>query len=120
MRRAAILVIAAGLLGAAGVALAAAASHGGEPRLLASAAALSLAHAPALLGLASLSEKSRLLLPAGLLLALGTMLFAADLTLRATAGSALFPMSAPIGGFGMIAGWVVVAIAGLVMATRRG
>ena len=48
-RSASLLV--AGLMGLAGVAAAAAASHGSDPRLMASASAMCLAHAPALIAL---------------------------------------------------------------------
>ncbi len=44
-------------------------------------------------------------------LAIGTLLFSADLTLRAVQGARLFPMAATAGGFLMIAGWVLVVLA---------
>ena len=44
-------LLVAGLMGIAGVATAAAASHGSDPRLMAGASAMCLAHAPALVAL---------------------------------------------------------------------
>ncbi|WP_099865978.1 DUF423 domain-containing protein [Pararhizobium haloflavum] len=114
-----IIAVLAGLLGAAGVALAAAASHGSDARLMASAAAMCLAHAPALLALGALSDRLRLAFPSGLLLAAGTLLFAADLVLRSRVGTGVFPMAAPAGGMGMIAGWILVSLGGLLGPGQR-
>lgn len=104
-----ILPVLAGLLGAAGVALAAAASHGGDTQLLGNASLMCLVHAPALIAIASYGEKNRLALYPGLLLAVGTLIFAADLVSRHFAGSGLFPMAAPSGGMLMIIGWLAFA-----------
>jgi uncharacterized membrane protein YgdD (TMEM256/DUF423 family) len=119
MRSIGLLALAAGLIGAAGVVLAAAASHGGDPRLLGSAAALCLAHAPALLALAALSARLAWSMPAAAALAVGTVLFASDMIVRTALGTGLFPGSAPAGGALMIAGWVIVALDGLRVLTRR-
>ncbi len=100
----------AGLFGFAGVALAAAAAHGGgDAHLLASASAMCLAHAPALLALALGAEKLRTAWIAGLLIGIGTLLFAGDLVTLRFAGSSLFPLAAPTGGFAMMFGWMAVA-----------
>lgn len=100
----------AGLFGFAGVALAAGAAHGGgDAHLLASASAMCLAHAPALLALAIGADRIRTAWLAGLLMIAGTLLFAGDLvTLRFT-GSSLFPYAAPTGGWTMMLGWLAVA-----------
>ncbi|WP_284759268.1 DUF423 domain-containing protein [Agrobacterium sp. fls2-241-TYG-188a] len=108
----------AGLLGAAGVALAAAATHTGATQLLGNASAMCLAHAPVLLGLHIGWERIRTATPASILLGLGTALFAADLVSRHFTGVGLFPMAAPIGGFGMIAGWIVLALAAFFKPAR--
>lgn len=105
----------AGLLGAAGVATAAAASHGGDPNL-AIVGNFLLFHAPALIGL-SLVPHSRLGIAAGYVLVLGLAVFCGDLAMRSLAGNALFPMAAPIGGGGLILGWLLVAASAL--PTRR-
>jgi uncharacterized membrane protein YgdD (TMEM256/DUF423 family) len=105
-----VLYLFAGLFGLAGVALAALAAHGGgEANLAASASAMCLAHAPALLALALGAAKIRTAWLAGLLMIVGTLLFAGDLvTLRFT-GSSLFPYAAPTGGWAMMLGWLAVS-----------
>lgn len=103
----------AGMLGAAGVALSAMAAHGADQRLLGTAAAACMAQAPALLALAIGWEKIRTAAFAAVLIGLGCLLFAGDLVLRARFGQGLFPMSAPTGGFMMIAGWIAVAAGAL-------
>ncbi|EPE97226.1 DUF423 domain-containing protein [Rhizobium grahamii] len=100
----------AGLFGFAGVALAAAAAHGGgEAHLVASASTMCLAHAPALLALAIGAERLRTAWLAGILIGAGTLLFAGDLVALRYAGSGLFPMAAPTGGFAMMFGWLAIA-----------
>lgn len=99
----------AGLLGASGVGLAAAAAHVGETRLLASAAAICLAHAPALLALSLAAPQGRLMSFGAGLIALGAILFAGDVTLLAFAGRGLFPAAAPTGGTLMMGGWLLLA-----------
>ncbi|MGR9177108.1 DUF423 domain-containing protein [Rhizobium leguminosarum] len=105
-----VLYLFAGLFGVAGVALAALAAHGGgEANLAASASAMCLAHAPALLALALGNTRFRTAWLAGFLMIVGTLLFAGDLvTLRFT-GSGLFPYAAPTGGWAMMLGWLAVA-----------
>ena len=110
-----IALIVAGLLGASGVAAAAASSHAGAD-LLGPYALIALTHAPALLAL-GLFAQARILSVAMLILALGAIVFSADLATRHFAGHGLFPMAAPIGGMLLIAGWLAVALAGL--ATPR-
>ncbi|MCW4113656.1 DUF423 domain-containing protein [Aurantimonas sp. MSK8Z-1] len=119
-RTATLFLILAGLYGALGVAGAAAAAHGlgGESTML--AAAMALAHAPALLALA-LAPAGRLRfawLPAALLAA-GVLLFSGDLGTRSVTGERLFLNAAPTGGTLLILGWLAV-VAGAVAAARRG
>ncbi len=104
-------MVLAGLFGASGVMAAALASHG-DSRNLAAMAMILLAHAPVLLAVALLA-RGRVLLGAAMVLALGTLLFGADLALREWAGGALFAGAAPLGGGAMILGWLGVAVAGL-------
>lgn len=104
------MLFAAGLMGVFGVASAAAASHGADPRLLGGASAMCLAHAPALVALHAGWAHFRTAAIAALLLAAGTAIFAADLTTRHFAGHSLFPMSAPLGGVMMMSGWLSVAL----------
>ncbi len=99
----------AGLMGLTGIVTAAAASHGSDPRLMAGASAMCLAHAPALIALYAAWTSMRTAALAALLLSLGTALFAGDLLFRHWNGYGLFPMSAPTGGVLMMAGWLAVA-----------
>jgi len=106
------LIMIAGLVGALGVASAAAASHSTESRNLAAIAAIFLSHGPALLAL-GLYGGRRAFLVCGIVLALGTAVFGADLAMREWAGSGLFSGAAPIGGGMMIIGWLGIAVTGL-------
>jgi uncharacterized membrane protein YgdD (TMEM256/DUF423 family) len=103
-------------MGAAGVALAAAAAHGdGESGLARTAALFLILHAAALLALAALVGQivregvRRAALIGGTGLGCAAVLFAADLAARSLAGGRLFPMAAPIGGTGMIVFWLALA-----------
>jgi uncharacterized membrane protein YgdD (TMEM256/DUF423 family) len=109
-----LLIAAGGIAGAVGVATAAAASHG-ESRNLSVIASICLAHGPALLAL-GLAGASRLFWWSAILLAGGTVLFAADLAAREWVNHGLFTGAAPLGGMGMIAGWLALVIAALVGA----
>lgn len=101
----------AGIIGVAGVASAALASHASaDPRLMAGASAMCLAHAPALVALYAAWPTVRTAAVAAILLVVGTLLFAGDLAMRHAAGHGLFPMSAPTGGFLMMTGWLTVAV----------
>jgi len=106
----------AGLYGAAGVALHAAAAHGaGEA--LASAATMLLGHAPALVALALALDAGRLAPRAGRIaiagLALGVLIFAGAVALHQLAGLQPVPMAAPFGGSMIILSWILVAVAAL-------
>jgi uncharacterized membrane protein YgdD (TMEM256/DUF423 family) len=112
------LLVLAGLMGAAGVALAAAAAHGTPASGLDSAAYLLLFHATAVLAIASLSRQELLWRPLALLamacFVAGGALFAGDASMRAFAGHRLFPMAAPTGGTLLILGWLVLTAAAVV------
>jgi len=101
------LVAVAGLSGAAGVGLAAAGTHTGQPDLGVAANFL-LFHAPALIGIALLSG-NRIATAAGWVLVAGLVLFAGDLVMLTERGASPFPLAAPIGGSLMILGWLLVA-----------
>lgn len=101
-----IIVLLAGLMGAAGVAMAAAATHMGGA-LLGPASAMCLAHAPALLALHAGRRSIRTATAAALLMGFGAALFAGDLAAKQFLGFGLFPMAAPTGGILMISGWLV-------------
>lgn len=110
-----LLLVTAGLCGALGVAAAARASHAGDDNL-GIAANFLLLHAPVLIGLSLVA--TRVAAAAGLVLLVGLVLFAGDLASRSLLGGPLFPMAAPLGGGGLIVGWLLVAVAGVV--GRRG
>lgn len=97
----------AGLCGAAGVGIAAAASHSGDTNLGIVSNFL-LFHAPVLLILSFL-KANRIATLAAYGLILGLLLFCGDLAMRSLAGHSLFPMAAPIGGGTLILAWLLVA-----------
>ena len=107
---------AAGVIGLAGVALSAAAAHAADPRFLAQAGLLCIAHGPALLALAGFPLRLGRLSAA--LMTTGVLLFTADMLMREDAGGALFPRAAPTGGTLIMAGWAAV-IAGALLPSRR-
>lgn len=111
------LLAAAGLVGAVGVAMAAAASHGSKPDLLI-AAQFCLFHAPALIGLSLVGARrsSRI---AGWVMFAGLLLFAGDLAAHDLAGASPLPLAAPVGGLGLILGWLLVVVTA-VFGRRRG
>jgi len=110
-----ILIILAGVMGADGVILAAAAAHQADAARLASASTMLLFHATAVLGAIALIERRVLHLQIGLTAAAGFViaaaLFAGDLTMRTYAGHGLFPMAAPTGGTLLIISWLALAVA---------
>jgi uncharacterized membrane protein YgdD (TMEM256/DUF423 family) len=112
-----LLIALAGLMGAAGVALAAKAAHDADASRLATASTMLLFHACALLGTVALAERGvvhrRIGLAAAIGLVLGPALFAGDLLMRQFAADRLFPLAAPIGGSLQIASWLVLAAAAL-------
>jgi uncharacterized membrane protein YgdD (TMEM256/DUF423 family) len=111
-RRDRALVLAGGVCGAAGVALSAAAAHLGGA-FVGTAASFLLMHAPVFLAV-GLVGANRILKAGSLILLVGLVLFSGDLLARDFLGSRLFPMSAPIGGTLLIAGWLVMAASALV------
>jgi uncharacterized membrane protein YgdD (TMEM256/DUF423 family) len=110
-----ILVILAGIMGADGVILAAAAAHQPDAMRLASASSMLLFHATAVLAAVALVERGVIHAGIGLAAAFGLViaaaLFAGDLTLRQYAGHSLFPFAAPAGGTLLIVGWLLLAVA---------
>jgi uncharacterized membrane protein YgdD (TMEM256/DUF423 family) len=111
------LLVLAGLMGAAGIVLAAASAHGTPGAGLDSAGYLLLFHAAALLGGVALLHQGVLSRPLGLIalagFVVGAVLFAGDVASRAYLGSRLFPMAAPTGGMILIAGWLLFSLAAL-------
>ncbi len=112
-------VLGAGLFGFCGVAAAAASAHAAaDPQMLGAVALVCLAHAPALLAIGLSGRRDVALVLAGLLLFAGSILFSADVGLRAFGHDRLFAMAAPTGGTIMLLGWLVVAASALTMRRR--
>jgi uncharacterized membrane protein YgdD (TMEM256/DUF423 family) len=111
------LVVLAGAMGAAGVALAAASAHQPDATRLASASSMLLFHASAVLAAVLLAECRVIHMQLGFVTAFGFViaaaLFAGDLTLRQYTGHSLFPMAAPAGGTLLILSWLMLAVAAL-------
>ena len=108
-------IMLAGVMGADGVILAAAAAHQPDATRLASASSMLLFHATAVLAAVALAERGVIHVRIGIAAAFGFVvaaaLFAGDLTLRQYAGHSLFPMAAPTGGTLLIVSWLVLAVA---------
>ena len=108
-------LVVAGLMGAAGVVLAAASAHVAPAAGLGSAAQMLLVHALAVIGATAVLDGGHLWRPlAGIARAgwiVGALLFAGDIALRAFTSHRLFPMAAPAGGTILIASWLAFAAA---------
>jgi uncharacterized membrane protein YgdD (TMEM256/DUF423 family) len=121
---ASLLFMFAGLMGAAGVMLAALAAHAASGPGLESAAQMLLFHAAAVAAVTVGVEMGLLWRPLGLAAAfgfvLGVTLFSGDLALRALADARLFPRAAPTGGVVLIVSWLWVAGAAVVRMARGG
>jgi uncharacterized membrane protein YgdD (TMEM256/DUF423 family) len=108
---------AAGLTGAGGIILAAAAAHGVPDPRLQTAANFLILHAAATLAVCGLAvavpRRGIWFLGAAGLFLSGSLLFGGDLSTRALAGTRLFPMAAPLGGTLLILGWAMVTLAAL-------
>src|ERR1700722_15027247 len=113
----AILIVLAGLMGAGGIALAAAAAHMAPGAGLDSAAYMLLFHAAAVLGGAALMQQSVLWRPLALFVlaawVLGAALFFGVIAKRVFAGLRLFAMAAPSGGIILIVAWLALAAAAI-------
>lgn len=107
----------AALMGAAGVALAAAAAHQGDAARLGPASNMLLFHAPAVIAAALLTGHAYAQRHFGFAatfgLIAGAALFSGDLTMRHYTGNALFPMAAPTGGTLLILSWLMLALAAI-------
>jgi uncharacterized membrane protein YgdD (TMEM256/DUF423 family) len=110
-----VLVILAGIMGADGVILAAAAAHQGDATRLMPASSMLLFHASAILAVVALIERgiihAKIGIAAGFGFVVAAALFAGDLTMRQYAGHGLFPMAAPTGGTLLIVSWLLLAVA---------
>jgi uncharacterized membrane protein YgdD (TMEM256/DUF423 family) len=118
-----VLIALAGVMGAAGMALAAAAAHGAPGSALDSAAYMLLFHAVAVIGGVALVQQGQLRRPLALVVlaawVIGATLFASDIAMRAFAGHRLFPFAAPTGGTILIAAWLALTGAAICAIVRR-
>lgn len=117
MSRATLFAVGA-VLGALGVAFGAFGAHALETRLTAerlatfeTAVRYQLVHALAILAAALLGGERAIL--AGTLFVAGTAVFSGSLYLLVLTGTRWWGAVTPIGGVGLIAGWVLLASAGL-------
>jgi len=112
-----ILIVLAGLMGAAGVVLAAAGAHAKPGMGLDSASQMLLFHAPAIVAACAAIAQGLLSRPLALAaviaMIMGATFFSGDLVARAYLGHRLFPMAAPAGGTILIGAWILLAIAAL-------
>ena len=119
-----ILIVFAGLMGAAGVVLLAAAAHAAPGAGLDSAGQMLLFHALAAVAVAAALSQGLVFRPLAVAAAIGLIagaaLFSGDIALRAFAGHRLFPMAAPSGGVILIASWLALAVAAMVSLFRAG
>ena len=118
------LIVVAGLMGAAGIVLAALGAHGPGYTRLATASSMLLFHAPVILATVLLVAQKLLqrwlAIAAAIGFAVGATVFAADLAMRDLAGYALFAMAAPTGGTILITSWLALAASSLFGSRRIG
>ena len=114
-----ILIGLAGLMGAAGVVLLAAAAHAAP-----GAGQMLLFHALAAVAVAGALHQGLVFRPLAIAAAIGLVagaaLFSGDIAMRAFAGHRLFPMAAPTGGVVLIASWLALGVAAVVTLFRPG
>jgi len=109
-----VLAAIAALMGAAGVALAAAAVHADGGELVERAALFLLLHAVAGLGIAAHARiagaSARRLLIVGFVMEAGAILFSGEIAMHVFTGVGTFAFAAPIGGTTMMIAWVALAV----------
>ncbi|MBS0234550.1 MAG: DUF423 domain-containing protein [Proteobacteria bacterium] len=112
----------AGIAGAAGVGLSAAAAHKVDSPALSVAATILTLHAAAAVAIFAVAVRSahpRLWSAAGLLMLFAASLFAGEIAFHTFTDNATFQFLAPIGGSGMILSWFVVAVSGFCSRGRK-
>jgi uncharacterized membrane protein YgdD (TMEM256/DUF423 family) len=118
-----ILIALAGLMGAGGMILAAAAAHVAPGSALDSAGYMLLFHAVAVIGGVALVQQGllwrRLALVVLAAWVLGATLFASDIAMRVFAAHRLFPFAAPIGGTILIAAWLALTGTAICALVRK-
>jgi uncharacterized membrane protein YgdD (TMEM256/DUF423 family) len=118
-----VLAIVAALMGAAGVALAAAGVHANGGELAERGALFLLLHAAAALAIAAhariATASARALVVVGFVMEAGVVLFSAELAMHVFSGERIFPFAAPIGGSTMMLSWVSLAVVFAASAKRE-
>jgi uncharacterized membrane protein YgdD (TMEM256/DUF423 family) len=104
----------AALMGAAGVALAAAGVHANGGELAERGALFLLLHAAAALAIAAHARNApasaRALVAVGFVMEAGAISFSAELATHIFTGERIFPFAAPIGGTTMLLAWIALAV----------
>jgi uncharacterized membrane protein YgdD (TMEM256/DUF423 family) len=116
-----LILVWAGLAGAAGVGLSAVATHKVDSPALGTAATILTLHAAAAVGIFAIAVRSvrpKLWSAAALLMLLAASLFSGEIAFHTFTDNASFQFLAPIGGSGLIASWLLLSIAGLVSWVR--
>ena len=117
-----LILVWAGLAGAAGVGLAAAAAHKVENPGLASAAVMLTLHAAAAVGIFSVALRAawrKLWNAVTLLMLLGASLFSGAIAYRVFLDDTSFPGIAPVGGVLMIVSWLIIAFLAIAEALAK-
>jgi uncharacterized membrane protein YgdD (TMEM256/DUF423 family) len=113
----------AALMGAAGVALAAAGVHENGGELAERGALFLLLHAAAALAIAaharSAPASARALVMVGFVMEAGAILFSAELAMHIFTGERIFRFAAPIGGTTMLLAWIALAVVFTIASWRE-
>jgi uncharacterized membrane protein YgdD (TMEM256/DUF423 family) len=113
----------AALMGAAGVALAAAGVHANGGELAERGALFLLLHAAAALAIAaharSAPASARALVAVGFVMEASAILFSTELAMHVFTGERIFPFAAPIGGTTMLLAWIALAVVFAIASWRE-
>jgi uncharacterized membrane protein YgdD (TMEM256/DUF423 family) len=117
-----LILVWAGLAGAAGVGLAAAAAHKVDSPALASSATLLTLHAAASVGIIAVAMRAawrKLWGAAALLMLFAACLFTGEIAYHTFTSDASYQMLAPVGGSLMILSWLLVAVLAIAEALAK-
>ncbi|MBS0269582.1 MAG: DUF423 domain-containing protein [Proteobacteria bacterium] len=117
-----LILVWAGLAGAAGVGLAAAAAHKVDSPALGTAATMLTLHAAAALGIFAVALRAawaKLWRAVALLMLFAASLFTGEIAFHTFTGDASFQMLAPVGGSLMIISWLLVACLSIAEALAK-
>jgi uncharacterized membrane protein YgdD (TMEM256/DUF423 family) len=117
-----LILVWAGLAGAAGVGLAAAAAHKVDSPALASSATLLTLHAAASVGIIAVATRAawrKLWGATALLMLFAASLFTGEIAYHTSTSDAAYQMLAPVGGSLMILSWLIVAVLAIAEALAK-